>query len=1246
MKFIRILLFSLFFAPIASFGATPEFTMAAQLLAAAKNADVQQVQSLVNAGADINFVDATGLSIVCTALMNNDVRAAQILQMYGADASKCDNQIKIYNNRTKPKPTGGLFSGLSSAQNITLAAAGAAVVVGGLFLLTDVFDPGNENNAVQGGGSRPDNNPNDGGTSGPGSLLTTVPYSPVYVNKTDGKVDVNSDLYQKNLEGWLSNPMHKLDFNYFNPSAQPENNYIVDGITNFQVQNYLLMMHGYSSFANGYTGMGIFRDATTKNPLWSANGADGGEPVSVSLVTANGLNPTGSAARGNGILYATSAAADAQTYLVDKYLNYDNPNQATNALGEEKTFFDLSGSGTAMNPFASVYDSALGKFVAGWEGAESETDARSYGDFYGFVPDGRLGIFRTGNGQQWVNIDNPTSGTVVGTLSDANNNDVIGSGDVIVLNGVTYNLSLAIDDAEISNPVITIGETTYKLDKNSKMLLGKCATDGCTDSDIAIYQDTDGLLYVNTSGGNTIDAVYVLNNGNLYNAKTLQDAAFRNFEALRYAYQSTGSDVIANVSVLEASKNANYTQISGVLGYAGLNNLKDSSAYVNLINEYYTNNTDTGLSLAQGAYASALFGGYGPASAASGVPMLVMPAGDFKFGTGDGMSTSVLDATFENYAPLVDGYDNLNHNFMTVVAVQHSGSKGTTEASTIVGYGDGIGTKYGPLYLSLYKKDGVTYSSRQCGISGVGGGNVDPWCFAAAGPTAEMATASAAGAVAAVKGAFGYMTNNEIFQLLALTSDGYLLATDAAGNAFTKDTLVTYLKQKYALPPEYFANTLSVDKYLDAFAHVYGYGLINLERAMTPGHSIYYYNGNKNKIVSADGNSYWRAASDTVFKPSATLNLRGASISAPFFDVLHSVDGQMSLPRVWENEFALGASDASALYMGDILGDLKTVRNDKQSVKIGNLDFAMAISSREYIDYMGGLDNLSLSYDSGNWNFGATYQRYLTDGSSRFSGLHNPIMGLISNAVTTDVKYQIGNWGFSGRAISGVITDEGLLENDPTIAAQYMPAKLGLAHGLETGISWNKNGLDLNTSVGVVQESNTLLGAYSDGLLNFGAGQTIYTDIEAKYDFSEFIELTMRATFANTVSDASGDFVLGLSEIKSNAFGIGLTVGNFDFSISQPLAITDGVLRYSYAKYDVTDNGNGIYNLNVIDAHVADLSLASEQREIRFGATYRHNFGEFTNGAIGFIYRQNPNNTDYFGDESVFMIKLTHSLGI
>ena len=179
MKFMRIFAFLMFLFPVASFAASNDFMIAAQLLSAAKNADIQQVQILINSGANVNYVDSTGLSIVCTALMNNDVRAAQILQMYGADASKCDRQIKQYNSRNKPSGGGGgLFGGLSSAQSITLAAAGAAVVVGGLFLLTDWLDPGNKNKSSSSTGSHGGGGNNGGSGSTNATAAFTLPDGP------------------------------------------------------------------------------------------------------------------------------------------------------------------------------------------------------------------------------------------------------------------------------------------------------------------------------------------------------------------------------------------------------------------------------------------------------------------------------------------------------------------------------------------------------------------------------------------------------------------------------------------------------------------------------------------------------------------------------------------------------------------------------------------------------------------------------------------------------------------------------------------------------------------------------------------------------------------------------------------------------------------------------------------------------------------------------------------------------------
>ena len=1241
MKFIRLLLFCVFFVPFATRAADSSFMMAAQLLAAAKSADVQQVQALVNNGADINYVDSTGLSIVCTALMNNDVRAAQILQMYGADASKCDMQIKRFNNRNKPESSGGLFGGLSSAQSLTLAAAGAAVVAGGLFLLTDVFDPGNGNSVTGTGGDRPTQGGGSGGGSAGANALFTVPYSPAYVG-TDGKINQNSTVYAENLVGW--NPsaggVREWDFNYFRPSVQPENNFVVDGI-NLPVQNYLLMMHGYSAFANEYMGQKIFRTDTTNIPLNMLNDAGGGLPIAVRLVTDNGVNPTGAAARGDGITYALSSAASADPLVVDKYLNYANP--VNGVMGTENTAFDLSGAGGAMNPYASAYDSALGKIVAGWA-----VDERSYGDFFGFVPYGQLGIFRTGGGQEWIAVSNPTSAESVGTLIDGADGepDVIDAGDKIVVDGVTYDVSLALSGTAISQPTITINGTVFNIAENSTLLKGQCDSDvsDCNgQTDIAIYFDADGNYYLNKTGGNNADSVFMVDAGNLYASKTLENADYKNFQALFLARASSASNygVIANLSVLDVSRDSNYLSVTDMPALVAISAGNAIDVFANQINLIYDRNDVD--SISQGDYANRLFNAYNAQS-----PIMLMSAGEFNFGIGQGASLQVLDATFENYAPLL--YDsNLEHNFMTVVAVAHS--TGTQTAGSIEGYGNGINSTYGKLYLSMWKDtsgttetdDDVSYSSRQCGVAGVGKNGVDPWCFAAAGANAEMATASAAGAVASVKSAFSYMSNKEIFYLLALTADGRLLGTDSNGTAFNQDSLAAYLRSMYSLPPEYDETALSSKEYLDTFAKVYGYGLINLDRAMKPNHTVYYYNGNS--IVSADGNAFWRSASNTVFRPSVALNLRGAAVRAPFFDVVESVDGDLSMPRVWQNEFAFGTADERGLYMGDVLEDLKTRKDENKTFNFGKLDLSVAFSERAYVDNLNGLDNLMLTYHNDDWSFVGSYQKNLTDGLSKFDSMVNPILGLTSNAIATDIKFVSGDFTFGTRLFSGQITDEGLLENDPTLSAQYMPAILGLAQGVQADVEWAGRDAKLALAVGVLNESDTLLGAYTDGLLDLGSGNTLYFDVFAKYNLSDVLKLSARATFANTASDVSGDFVLGLTDLNSNSFAFGLEAGNFEFSISQPLAIVDGTMKYAYADYQVKEQGDG-YVLDVRDTYVDNLNLSVEKRELRLTGFYRHNFGEFTDGAIGFIYRINPNHTGDFGNESIFMFKLNHRLGI
>ena len=57
MNFAKTSVFALCFAPLA-LRAADDFSMAAQVLAAARAGNARQVQILVNSGANVNFVDA------------------------------------------------------------------------------------------------------------------------------------------------------------------------------------------------------------------------------------------------------------------------------------------------------------------------------------------------------------------------------------------------------------------------------------------------------------------------------------------------------------------------------------------------------------------------------------------------------------------------------------------------------------------------------------------------------------------------------------------------------------------------------------------------------------------------------------------------------------------------------------------------------------------------------------------------------------------------------------------------------------------------------------------------------------------------------------------------------------------------------------------------------------------------------------------------------------------------------------
>ncbi|HNY24927.1 MAG TPA: ankyrin repeat domain-containing protein [Alphaproteobacteria bacterium] len=1245
MKYIRLLLFSLIFVPFSAF-AVDNFKVAAQLLAAAKNGDVQQVQALVNNGADINYVDNTGLSVVCTALMNNDIRAAQILQMYGADASKCDYQIKKYKNKLPKEESGGLFSGLSSAQSIALAAAGAAVVVGGLFMLTDVVSAGNSNTTST------DNTKCVSGeqcrcsitsvgickadgtcdctnvTPGGGTASFQLPYSPAMPNATSETANYTNNLnyYSPSTAGIL-----KDNFALMTGTSTDTTNHVYK-------QNYLLMMHGYSALARGYMGMRTLRNTESKAPLsfsgrsLTGGSVMGGRPTNVAIITKNGINAKQdtsledrlllwSKTNNNAVISASNNMMSSKYYnnkinrgsesdsILDDSTEEDSSSAALNS-------FDLAGYGTVINnSFSRDIDDLLAKVVGGKDSGYSSAD------YIGFMPNGQMTIFRTGGGKGMK----AAAGTVSGVYTD-NSTSGWSSSDTLTL--FSYTLTVAKDSSGLGFTA-TDGTHTYKG-----------------------YKGLDGLLYIDSDDDGTVDKAYTIESDNdLALTKELGNIDYKNYKALLNAIgltglvdpeESTGRskvDIIANASVISPLHDRDAKTVGDILSVTPTpTNYKDK--FFDYVDLYYEND---GTSVLPSADASLFFDFFYNYGLRDWAPLVIFSTGAAE--TDSSYSGQTLTATFENSAPLV--FSNLEHLFMSVVAVGLNGT-GTNGQTSVSGY-----VPSGKIALSTWTDtqgtidplDDKNYKSRACGIAGSGANGIDPWCFSAAGLTDELAVSSMAGAVGAVKSAFDYLNNKQLFALLALTADGPYLATTTTGTAMTVSALKTYLQAMYQLPTEYqYRVDSGGEDYLKVFKEVFGYGLVNIERATKPTANVYYYDGDS--IVSTSGNGYWRAATNTLFRSSAVFNPRAASISAPFYDVLTSSDGTLSLPRVWENEFALGTSDVRGLYMGDVLGSFQTTKENPKQFKSGNVTFQMAVSEKAYVDNMGGLDNLQFGYGVGNFNFSAGYQRHFTDGVSRFDGTANPVLSLASNIVSTGAEYKSGNWSFGARTFSGNITDESILQNDPTVTSQYQPANLGLIQGGETNVTWGNGKFAITSAIGTAHETNTVLGAQTGGLLGLGQGDTTYVDTVARYSPTKDIDFSVRSTFAQTRANPNGDFILGLSDIKSNSFSVGADVNNFSFSAAMPLAITSGDMKYAYADYDVVENSDGTYDLVVRDTHISDLGLSPEKRELRFTGSYRVKLGAFTDGALGMIYRINPNNISEFGNESIFMLKLTHKLGI
>ena len=1232
MKFIRFFIFGIFISSGAF--ALSDFDTAAQMLSAAKNGDIKYLEQLVNNGADINYIDNTGMSIVCTALMNNDIRAAQILQMYGADASKCDRQIKKYKNKDPNKKTGGLFSGLSTAQEVALTTAGGIAVVGGLFFLTDKLK-GSNNNIFGSNSNRPNNNGGSGGTGGHGGNNNThqgdskalTSYGPSLPSAEAEKKD-----YANNLNSQSGTDDTSIARKNFNSTTQ------LDSSNNVVSQyNHLLAMRGYSPFARGYLGMTTLRNDKNE-PLkitgdLEGHNISGGKPVNVALITSNGLNINSdltadesslqdrlfayTSKNVNGSLNNGSRDTVSNKYYNNEIINkthQQGSQDIQNGISEWKTQekeedinnFDLSGAGTALHNKLidndDIYDpdNMLAKIVGGY------TSGKTSGDITGFMPNGQMTVYRTGGGYK------------INTLTGQGKKDYED-----VANGIKVKMKLSGDtvDTEYIFDKIISRSNYYKILKAGK------------DTGYRAYIK-DGKMYLyNSRDENTFSTlqVYNMDSGNkkieLIQNTTQTD--YKNYEALLHASNLSDKDdksgfapsVIANVALNPKLFDNSSKTITSLISYDKKDEYKNK--FKEYVNEYYSFESDK----KQGQKALDFFENTNKFTI---------------FSTGwqniDSSGKS-LEASFENSAPLV--FNRLKNIFATVVSVSVPTVKKADNLKL---------SEYkskNKIELSAYQIGSKKYKSRICGISGTGTKDTDPWCFAAIGNYDGQAVASMAGSVGILKSAFNYMDNKQLFALLALTADGPF-CKDCAKNSEGKDIeekLKNYLDGMYKLPSDYQSelNNNPNANYLELFKKVFGYGLINLERATTPGKTIYYYNGDRILSSKKGGNAYWGDFSKTRFGSSSVLRPRLSKISAQYYDMLESPDKSLSLPRIWKHNFNLNKENNINNISKNIFESLQPfTRNSEQ--KIDNFSFALS-SSGSRLGNFSDLNNFNIKYEKDNFNFTSSFKNNLTDNLSNFEGRENQILSLVSNLVIADTKYSLKNFSFKTSIFSGDILDKNLISKSELSNSLLESAKFGSATGFSFDVSFNKNSFNISSSIGKLNEKGSVLGTGTGGLLDLGSGDTIYLDNRVSYKLTNDINLQFNFVTSQTKTNSRNEqsFIKDITDIYSNAYSINADYKSFSFSISRPLTVYSGDMTYAYSDFNLVPKTKGGYGLS--SKYYLDKVSLSPNKELRFVGTYRKNLGIFTDSVFNFIYRVNP---DGFTDknETILMMKLSHRLGI
>lgn len=491
--------------------------------------------------------------------------------------------------------------------------------------------------------------------------------------------------------------------------------------------------------------------------------------------------------------------------------------------------------------------------------------------------------------------------------------------------------------------------------------------------------------------------------------------------------------------------------------------------------------------------------------------------------------------------------------------------------------------------LESYKLSGF---SNQCGVAsgycitapgGSKDGKLPSYIVGAGQPddednyySAMMGTSQAspvvAGSLAFLKGAYPYMSSQEVIELVLNTAN-----KTAAADGYTEKK--------------------------------YGAGLLDLGAAVNT------YIADTSGLSTVVGNSL----------SGGRLNMSQSHLALPSAvknSVLNALPKNLTVFDVYARPFAM----PTANYISATHGGYKTLRNDVyqiakpaklSQVQNGNMNFAFAGSAAN--GNGSGIGFMQADYNGGSYNSGFYFSentRYENGGSFAETTV-NPFMAM-QNAYGIYNTFNFNrNLGLKVEAVTG---RNGLYDGDSSLQDRTFK-KQAYAFNSELQLYGGKY-FGLGLTGGLLYEEAATLGMNGSGAFKAQDSGTYNAGIKASWYVNQQLTLTGSYYRGYTQGQSFASNLLKTSDLVSESFAFDANYKvsrqtNMGFNVSSPLRVVDGTLSVNFP------NGRDNYS-DTVYFNRYQAALKSEAREYKFAMYVSHSFSDKLSLRSEFDVRVNP----------------------